>query len=109
MSHDEREQRPGRTREHEKRATADEHDLQRVGMHHEAHPDPDRAQESFGRQRALVMLAPPANEHCDDAEIRQRVEDEHQPGADGCNQHAGDTRSDRSRRVDGDAVQGDCR
>ena len=78
--HDEREQRPRRAGKHEEGAATDQHDLQRPRVHDEAHADANRAQKALGRQRTLVVLAPPPQQHRKDADVRQRVEHEHEPG-----------------------------
>ena len=75
-------------------------------MHHETHADANRGQEALGRQRALVVLAPPTQQHREDADVGKGVEHEDEPRAHRCDQNARNRRSDCTRCVDGDAVQG---
>ena len=60
---DKREQRPRRGSENKKRTSADEHYLQRAGMHDETHAHAHRTEKAFRRQRALAMHAPPPQQH----------------------------------------------
>ena len=53
-------------------------------MHDKPQTDANRAEEPFCRQRAFVVLPPPADEHGENAEVGQRIQDEDQPCPDGC-------------------------
>ena len=109
LPHDQGKQRPGRTREHEERAATDEYHLQRLGVHDEAHADANRAHKALGGQRALVVLAPPPQQHRENADVGDRIEQENKPRTDRRNQNARDGRSNRARCVNGNAVERDGR
>ena len=76
-------------------------------MHDKTHADANCGQETLGGQRALVVLAPPREQRSEDADVGQGIEHEDKPRAYRCHQNPCDRRSDRTRCIDGDAVQRD--